>query len=69
MKELVAYKFMASLLGIEDATALFSSVLGNLDREGCEIYDCERTFTGINVCPHCIYDVFRVTPNRNNKNS
>ena len=37
MKSLVADKLMASLLGVEredDATTLFSSVLGNLDGEG-----------------------------------
>ena len=32
----------------DDATALFSSVLENLDGEGHQIEDCE---TGIEVCP------------------
>ena len=71
MKPLVADKLVMSL-GIEreeDATALFSSVLGNPDGEGREIYDCERTLTGINVCPHWIHDASTVIPNRNNKNS
>ena len=39
------------MLGVEreeDATALFSSVLGNLDGEGRQIDDYERTLTGIN---------------------
>ena len=40
---MVADKSVVSLLGVEqeeDATALFSSVLGNQDGEGGEIYNC-----------------------------
>ena len=65
---------MVSLLGDEreeDATALFSFVLRNLDREGRQIddYDSEKNLTGINVCPHWIHDIFTITPKGNNKNS
>ena len=52
MKNLVV---TVSLLGVEreeDATALFSSVLGNLDGKGRQIDDYERTLTRISVCPH-----------------
>ena len=72
---MVADKSVVSLLGVEqeeDATALFSSVLGNQDGEGGEIYDCERAhwYHRINVCPHWICDVSSDLPsNRNNKNS
>ena len=64
---------IVSLLGDEredDATALFPSVLGNLDGEGRQIDDFERTLTchGINICPHWIHNAFALTPNRNNKN-
>ena len=57
MKLPVADKLVVtvSLLGVEreeDATALFSSVLGNLDGKGRQIDDYERTLTGISVCPH-----------------
>jgi hypothetical protein len=54
MKPLVAGKSVVSLLGVEreeDATALFSYVLGNLVGERRQIDDCEKTLTGINVCP------------------
>ena len=53
----------------DDATALFSSVLGNLDGEGHQIEDCERTFTGINVCPHWSATFSTMIPKRDNKNS
>ena len=46
MKPLLADKLVVSLLGVErdeDATAMFSSVLENLDGEGRQINDCERT--------------------------
>ena len=46
----------------DDATALFSSVPGNLDGEGLQIEDCERTFTGINVCPHWSAMFSTITP-------
>ena len=52
MKPVVAVKLLVTLLGIEredDATALFSSILGNLDGEGRQIDD---------ICPHWIHDVF-----------
>ena len=46
MKPLLADKLVVSMLGVErdeDAIALFSSVLGNLDGEGRQIDDCEST--------------------------
>ena len=50
---------------------LFSSVLPvrNLDGEGRQIDDYERTLTAINIRPHRIHDVFTLKPNRNDKNS
>ena len=72
MKPPVEDKLVISLLGFEreeDTTALILSVLRNVDGEGHEIYDCERTLTGINACPHWIHDVSTITPNRNIKNS
>ena len=44
MKPVAADKLPVSLLGIEqedDATTLFSSILGNLDGEGRQIHDYE----------------------------
>ena len=61
MKPVAADKLLVSLLGIEqedDATALFPSILGNLDGEGRQIDGYERTLTAINICPHWIHDVF-----------
>ena len=72
MKPVAADKLLVSLMGIEredDATALFSSILGNLDGEGRQKDDYEQTLTAINICPHWIHDVFTLKPNRNDKNS
>ena len=69
MKPVIAVKLLVSLLRVEredDATALFSSILGNLDGEGRQIDDYE---TAIDICPHWIHDVFTLKPNRNDKNS
>ena len=58
MKPVAADKLLVSLLGIEredDATALFSSILRNLDGEGRQIDDYEQTLTAINICPHWIH--------------
>ena len=69
MKPAAADKLLVSLLGIErkdDATALFSSILGSLDGEGQQIDDYE---TAIDIRPFRIHDVFTLTPNRNDKNS
>ena len=52
MKPVIAVKLLVSLLRVEredDATALFSSILGNLDGEGRQIDDYE---TAIDICPH-----------------
>ena len=69
VKPVAADKLLVSLLGIErknDATTLFSSILGNLDGERRQINDYE---TAIDIGPLWIPDVFTLTPNRNDKNS
>ena len=54
MKPVVTDKLLMSLLGVNErtnATALFFSVLVNLDGEGCQI-DYERILTAINIRFH-----------------